>query len=81
MILESDNKEAIDIYNNQTTNRHTKHIDTRYYFLRELKEQGIMKFKQISGQENSVDLFTKNLGNPLFTTHAGYYYTDKDFSK
>ena len=43
MILKCDNKGAIDIHNNWTVNRRTKHIDTRNYFLRKLKEKGIIE--------------------------------------
>ena len=80
MQVQCDNKGAVDICNTWTVGGRTKHIDTRYYFLRELKEEGVLKFTWISGKENSSDLFTKNLPNPLFTKHAGYYCTDEDFS-
>ena len=79
MILESDNKGAIDVCNSWTVNGRTKHIDNRYYFLREIKEKGLMKFEWVSGQKNSTDLFTKNLGNPLLTKHAGCHCTDEEF--
>lgn len=45
MILESDNKGALDLCNSWTVGGRTKHIDTRYYFLRELKEEKIMELK------------------------------------
>ena len=80
MILECDNQGAIDICNNWMVNSQTKHIDTHYYFLRELKEKGIIESRWISGDSNSTDLFTKNLSNPLFTRHVSYYCTDEDFS-
>ena len=79
MILVCDNKGAIDICNNWTVNGRTKRIDTRNYFLRELKEKGIIESRWISGNDNSTDLFTKNLPNPLFTKHASYYCTDDEF--
>jgi len=80
MVVECDNKGAVDICNSWTVGGRTKHIDTRYYFLRELKEEGVLEFCWISGKINSTDLFTKNLANPLFAKHAGYYCTDEDFS-
>ena len=58
----------------------TKHISTRYYFLRELKEEDMLEFRWISGKINSTDLFTKNLPNPLFIKHTGYYCTDENFA-
>jgi len=80
MLVESDNKGAIDICNSWTVGGRTKHIDTRYYFLRELKEEGVIKFNWIPGKENCADLFTKNLPNPIFTKHTGYFCTDEDFA-
>jgi len=44
MLVESDNKGAIDLYNSWTVGGRIKHINTRYYFLRELKEEGILEF-------------------------------------
>ena len=79
MILECDNKGAIDTCNNWTVNGRTKHMDTRHYFLRELKESGMIESRWIYGDDNSTDLFTKNLSNPLFTKHASCYCTDDVF--
>ena len=39
MIVESNNKGTIDFCNSWTVRGHTKHIDIRYYFLIELKEE------------------------------------------
>ena len=55
MIVESDNKGAIDLCNSWTVGGRTKHIDTRYYFLRELKEEGVLIFNWISGKINCTD--------------------------
>ena len=72
MVVECDNKGAINLCNSWTMGGYIKYIDTRYYFLRELKEEGIIEFVQISGKTNSMDLFTKNLPNPLFTKRVPY---------
>ena len=45
MILESNNKGALDLCNIWTVGGRAKHIDTMYYFLRELKEEHIMELK------------------------------------
>ena len=80
MIVESYNKGEIDLCNIWTVGVRTKHIDTRYYFLREFKEDGILEFNWISGKENSTDFVTTNFSTPLFTKHAGYYCMYKDLS-
>jgi hypothetical protein len=41
MILEIDNKGMVDIANNRSVGDRTRHMNTRYYFLRELKEVGV----------------------------------------
>ena len=66
MILEVNNKGTKDLANNWSIRGQMQHIDTRNYFLCELKEQGIIKTKWRSGSENSSDLFTKNLAGPTF---------------
>ena len=43
MILEVDNKGAVDLANNWNVGGRTRHIDVRYWFLRELKEKSIVK--------------------------------------
>ena len=49
-------------------------------FLRELKEQGIIKVEWIATEENNADLFTKNLQGPLFERHTSVYVRDIDLT-
>ena len=70
MILQVDNKGAKDLANNWSVGDQTQHIDTRNYFLRELKEKGIVKKEWLFGKTNSSDLFTKNLDGPTFKHHT-----------
>jgi len=42
MIWEVDNKGAVDLVNNYSVGGRTHHMETRQYYLRELKEQGVM---------------------------------------
>ena len=50
MILEIDNRGAVDLANNWSVGGRTRHVDVRQNFLRELKEQGIIIVKWISGE-------------------------------
>jgi len=59
MILEVDNKGAVDLINNYSVDGRTCHMETRKNYLRELKEQGIMSVKWKAGTANSSDLYTK----------------------
>jgi len=68
MILEMDNKGAVDMANNWSVGGRTKHIDVKYLWLRELKEQSIIRVVWTSAELNDADLFTKNLPAPVFTS-------------
>jgi hypothetical protein len=73
MILQVDNKGAMDLSNNWSVGGRTRHVDTRQYFLRELKEEGVVIVEWIPTNDNSTDLFTKNLSGPAFNKHAAVY--------
>jgi hypothetical protein len=70
MILQIDNKGAVDLANNWSIGGRTRHIEVRQYFLRDLKMDGVILTQWISGSEMSSDLFTKNLPRPLFEQHV-----------
>ena len=68
MLLEMDNKGAVDLANNWSVSGQTRHVDVRQCFLRELKikESKIMDIRWVKGSENDADMFTKNLDGPAF---------------
>jgi hypothetical protein len=70
MVLEMDNKGAIDLINSFSVGGRTRHIDVKQCFLRELKEAKVLVVKWIAGSENEADMFTKNLDGPLFKRYA-----------
>jgi hypothetical protein len=76
MILENDNKGAVDLTHNWSVGGRTRHVEVLQYFLRDLKEDGIIWSKWIPGDSNSSDLFTKKLGGPLFEKHLSTYCGD-----
>jgi len=61
MIMEIDNKVAVDMANNWSVGGRTNYIDVRYLWLRELKMQGIARVIGTSVESNDAELFTKNL--------------------
>jgi hypothetical protein len=73
IILEIDNEGAVDLTHNWSVGGRTRHVEVRQYFLRDLKEDGIIWSKWIPGDSNSSDLFMKNLGGPLFEKHLSTY--------
>ena len=76
IIIKIDNKECIDLINNQSISGRTRKIDIRKNCLRELKEDGIIMPSQYPGKNNSSNLFMKNIGGPLFKKHL-YEYVGK----
>jgi hypothetical protein len=78
MILEMGNKGAVDLSKNWSVSGRTHHDCIRQSFLRELNEEGIIMVKCIPTEENSADIFTKNLNGPAFEKHASTYYIGID---
>ena len=73
MIPHVDNKGAVDLANNWTIGGRTRHIEVAQRWIRELKEQGLIKVVWQSGETNESDIFTKNLGGPAYAKHAKKY--------
>ncbi len=70
MVLEMDNRGAINFINSFSVGGCTRHINVKQCFLRELKEAKILVVKWIPGSENEADIFTKNLDGPIFKRYA-----------
>jgi hypothetical protein len=81
MILEVDNKGAVDLVNNYSVGGRTPHIETRQYFLRQLKEEYILKVVWTPGELNNSDLYTKNLARSDFEKHMKVYVGDDKYMK
>jgi hypothetical protein len=81
MILEMDSKAAVDLANNWSIGGRLRHVEVEQYFLRELKEAGIILSVWIPGADNSTDLFTKNLDRPPFEKHTKVYCGNDEYMK
>jgi len=73
MILEMDNKGAVDLANNWSVGGRTRHVDVRNHFLRELKDRSLIVIRHISGDDNDADIFTKNTSAAVFERHIPLY--------
>ena len=73
MTLYVDNKGAKDLCNNWSIGGRTRHIEVKQYFLRELKEAGIIHVVWEPGEEMTSDIFTKNLGGSAFEKHKSKF--------
>ena len=67
MTLRVDNIGAMYLANNATSSR-TRHIDTRYHYVRELCDEmnPIVKLEFCRSEENKADMYTKNLAQGSF---------------
>jgi len=61
-----DNQGSIFIASNPVTEKRSKHIDIRHHFIREVISQKLAEVFFIDGDDNPVDLLTKNLGSVKF---------------
>lgn len=63
-----DNRSAIDLMKNPVHHGRSKHIDVRYYFIRECIENGQIKVVFVSSNEQRADILTKALPSVKFAT-------------
>ena len=52
-----DSQSAIHLAKNQVYHARTKHIDVRYYFVREIIEEGVVLVQKIKTDDNPADIF------------------------
>lgn len=61
-IIRIDNRSAIALTKNPVFHGRSKHIHTRYHFIRECVEKGLMEVEHIPGSQQKADILTKALG-------------------
>lgn len=69
MVLEMDDKEAVDLAHSWSMGRSTQHVDVRNNFLREMKKNGHIVVKNIAGDVNEADIFIKNATAAVLKKH------------
>lgn len=60
-VLWCDNKSTIALTHDPVFSARSKHIEARYYFIRELTQRGHLLPRHISTTDNVADIFTKAL--------------------
>jgi len=81
IIVNVDNIGAIYLAQTATTGNRTKHIDTRYHFVREYIERGVLKIVFVRSANNDADIFTKNLPTDLYLKHKQNIMSGHDNEK
>ena len=61
-VIRIDNRSAIALTKNPVFHGRSKHIHTRYHFIRECVEKGLMTVEHIPRNEQKADILTKALG-------------------
>ena len=61
---------------NRNTSERTRHMDSRYYFIRELVEKGLIKVEFIKSEESIADLIAKSLNVKHFNKHKRTFITE-----
>jgi hypothetical protein len=54
----------------------TRHVDTRYHFVREFIKDGFIKIEFVRSVGNDSDLFTKNVNQELYAKHTKKFWED-----
>ncbi|KAJ0970051.1 hypothetical protein J5N97_022928 [Dioscorea zingiberensis] len=66
VVLKVDNKSTISLCKNPVHHDRSKHIDTRYHFIRECIENGKIAIDYVGSEEQLADILTKSLGRVKF---------------
>ena len=67
--LYGDSRGAIFNAQNPVTQKGIKHIEIRHHYIQEQIELGTIKLFYVPTNENTADMFTKNLGPSIFLQH------------
>lgn len=60
-VIRIDNRSAITLTKNLVFHGRSKHIHTRFHFIRECVEKGLMEVEHVPGNEQKADMLTKAL--------------------
>jgi hypothetical protein len=61
-----DNQSAISLSKNPVLHDRSKHIDTKFHYIRKSVEEGRICLDYVSTQEQLADVLTKSLGRARF---------------
>ncbi|WVZ82883.1 hypothetical protein U9M48_030091 [Paspalum notatum var. saurae] len=70
-MLKMDNQSAITLSKNLVLHDRSKHIDTKFHFIRECAEKGDIDIEFAGTQEQLADILTKSLGKKAFQELRG----------
>jgi hypothetical protein len=71
VVLNIDNKSAISLCKNPVHHDRSKHIDTKYHYIRECVEESKMEVNYVCTDDQLADILTKSLGRLKFLKMRG----------
>ena len=74
-----DNQSAIALTRNRVFHGRSKHIHSRYHFIRECVEKGLVEVEHVSSDKQKADILTKSLGRIKFKLIGIQDLEKKDF--
>ena len=81
IVVHCDNVGAIFLSYNAKISQRTKHIDTKYRYVGEWVEDGIVKIVFVKSENNVSDILTKNTSQDTFNRHEPKYLDELPKSK
>ena len=73
-----DNVGAIFMSENKTSSNRTRHMDTRWHFVNQMQEDGLVKIIFVKSEENISDIGTKNVTGEVLERHEGKLIVERD---
>ena len=73
MVMETDNKGVVEFIDYWSIDGNTKHVETRMHYMRELKEDNIVKLYWIPREGNESDLLVKNATQKEFEKYSSKF--------
>ena len=61
-LMYEDNQSCLKLLDDKMFNNRTKHIDTKYHFIRDMKQQQLMEYRYCPTEKMIADMLTKPLG-------------------
>jgi hypothetical protein len=68
--VKTDNVGTMFMVQSASSGVRTRHIDTRYHYVRENLEEGIINIKFFKSIENDPDIFTKKVSQEIYDKHV-----------
>ena len=64
-----DNQGAVELSRDRKSCHRSRHVDRRYFKVRELVYEGAIRVEHIDTKDNTSDLLTKPLAKPAYDKH------------